>query len=291
MTAAVEPFGPEAARVVAERGFGFLRRARRSPTFAAGAVLTALVVLSAVLAPWISPYSPTAVDPYHILAGFSAAHWLGTDQIGEDELSRILWAGRTDLQVAVLAVLFPSIFGTLLGTLCGYYGGWLDAVVMRIVDVLIAFPFYVLVIGLIFVVGTGTTGIYVAFAGVDWIVYARFIRAATLVVREQDYVAAAKVGGLPDRRILFRHILPNTVAQSVVYVTNDFVLVIVLVTTLGYIGLGVQPPTPDWGSMIATGQNYLSDWRLATLPGIAVVITALGVSLLGDGLADVLRPQ
>ena len=260
MSAATHPGEAEAlVDAPSSGGFGFLRRARRSPSFIAGTILISLIVLSAVLAPWISPYSPNQQNLYHILSGFSSAHWLGTDELGRDELSRMLWAGRTDLRVGVLAVLFPSVFGTLMGTVSGYYGGLVDSIVMRFVDVLIAFPFYVLVIGLIFIVGTGTTGIYVAFAVVDWVVYARTIRAATLIVRESDYVAAAKVGGLPNSKILWRHVLPNTVAQSVVYVMSDIILVIVTIVTLGYLGLGVQPPTPDWGSMIAEGQQFDRD--------------------------------
>ncbi len=267
-------------------------RARHSPTLIIGATITLGLVLVAVLAPLISPYAPDHQDLYHILSGFSSSHLLGTDELGRDELSRLIWAGRTDLRVGILAVIFPFCFGTAMGTLAGYRGGWLDTVVMRAVDVLIAFPFYVLVIGLIFVVGAGTTGIYVAFAVVDWVVYARAVRSTTLVVRESDYVAAARTGGLPQWRILWRHVLPNTITQAVVYLTNDVVLVIVAVVTLGYLGLGVQPPTPDWGSMISEGQEFLTTfWALATLPGIAVLLTGLGLSLLGDGLADVLRPQ
>jgi peptide/nickel transport system permease protein len=267
-------------------------RARHSPTLIVGAVVTLGLVLVAVLAPVVSPYSPDHQDLYNILSGVSAKHLLGTDELGRDELSRLIFAARTDLRVGVLAVVFPFCFGTTVGTLAGYRGGWLDTVVMRAVDVLIAFPFYVLVIGLIFVVGTGTTGIYVAFAVVDWVVYARAVRSSTLVVRESDYVAAAKIGGLPEWRILWRHVLPNTVTQAVVYLTNDVVLVIVAVVTLGYLGLGVQPPTPDWGTMISEGQEFITThWAMATFPGLAVVITGLGFSLLGDGLADVLRPQ
>jgi len=270
----------------------FLDRAGHSPTLIAGTVITLGMVLLAVLAPVVSPYSPNHQDLYNILSGFSTKHLLGTDELGRDELSRLIWAARTDLRVGVLAVIFPFCFGTTVGTLAGYRGGWLDTVVMRAVDVLIAFPFYVLVIGLIFVVGTGTTGIYVAFAVVDWVVYARAVRSTTLVVRESDYVAAAKTGGLPEWRILWRHVLPNTVTQAVVYLTNDVVLVIVAVVTLGYLGLGVQPPTPDWGTMISEGQEFITTyWALATLPGVAVLLTGLGFSLLGDGLADVIRPQ
>jgi peptide/nickel transport system permease protein len=248
--------------------------------------------LLALLAPVISPYAPDHQDLYNILSGFSHKHLLGTDQLGRDELSRLLWAARTDLLVGFVAVIFPFIFGSLLGTLTGYFGGWFDTVVMRVVDVVIAFPFYVFVIGLVFVVGEGTKGIYIAFAVVDWVIYARAVRSTTLVVRESDYVAAARGGGLTNTRILWRHVLPNTITQAVVYVMNDIVLAIVAVVTLGYLGLGIQPPTPDWGSMISDGQPFLTTrWELATLPGIAVALTGLGLSLLGDGLADALRPQ
>lgn len=271
---------------------GFWRRARRSPSLIAGVVITGIIVLVAILAPWISPYSPDHQDLYNILSGFSARHLLGTDQLGRDELSRLLWASRTDLQVGVIAVIFPFCFGTLMGTLTGYFGGWFDAIVMRIVDVVIAFPFYVFVIGLVFVVGEGTKGIYIAFAVVDWVIYARAVRSTTLIVRESDYIAAAKGGGLSHWRVILRHVLPNTITQAVVYVMNDIVLAIVAVVTLGYIGLGIQPPTPDWGTMISDGQPFITThWELATLPGIAVVLVGLGLSLLGDGLADVLRPS
>lgn len=271
---------------------GFWRRARRSPSFIAGVVLTGSIALVAILAPVISPYSPDHQDLYNILAGFSGTHVLGTDQLGRDELSRLFWAARTDLLVGVLAVIFPFCFGSFIGTVTGYFGGWLDAIIMRIVDVVIAFPFYVLVIGLVFVVGEGTKGIFIAYAVVDWVVYARAVRSTTLVVRESDYVAAAKGGGLSTRRVLLRHVLPNTITQAVVYAMNDIVLAIVAVVTLGYLGLGIQPPTPDWGSMISDGQAFLTTrWELATLPGIAVAIAGLGFSLLGDGLADALRPQ
>jgi peptide/nickel transport system permease protein len=282
---------PELASISEPQRNGFWRRARHSPAFITGALITSSLILVAILAPVISPYSPNQQDLYHILSGFSGLHLLGTDQLGRDELSRLFWAGRTDLTVGILAVIFPFCFGTFVGTVTGYFGGWFDAVVMRIVDVVIAFPFYVFVIGLVFVVGEGVKGIFIAYAVVDWVVYARAVRSTTLVVRESDYVAAARGGGLSTRRVLLRHVLPNTITQAVVYVMNDIVLAIVAVVTLGYLGLGIQPPTPDWGTMISDGQPFLTTrWELSTLPGIAVAITALGLSLLGDGLADVLRP-
>ena len=278
--------------LLAARHAGFARRAGRSPTLIAGVVLTGLIVLAAILAPVLSPYDPDHQDLYNILAGVSSKHLLGTDELGRDELSRLLYAARTDLQVGVLAILFPFCFGTLAGTVAGYYGGIVDGVVSRVIDVIIAFPFYVLVIALVFVVGPGTRGIYVAFAVADWIVYARAVRATTLVVREADYVAAARSGGLGNLRVLARHVLPNTITQVIVYAMNDIVLVIVAVVTLGYLGLGIQPPTADWGAMISDGQQFLTTrWTLATIPGLAVALTGLGLSLIGDGLADVLRPR
>jgi peptide/nickel transport system permease protein len=268
------------------------RALRRSPALLVGLTLLFVIVMAAILAPVLSPYSPNQQNLLHILAGPSWAHPLGTDALGRDELSQLLWAARTDLSVGVLAVIFPFCFGTTVGTLAGYYGGWLDAIVMRIVDVVIAFPFYVLVIGLVFIVGTGTHGILIAFAVADWVVYARTVRSTTLVVRESEYVAAAKLGGLSDLRILVGHVLPNTISQAIVYIMSDIVLVIVAIVTLSYLGLGIQPPTPEWGAMIYNGQQFLTtDWALATLPGIAVVLTGLSLSLVGDGLADLLRPQ
>jgi len=267
-------------------------RARRYPALVVGLVLFGLIVLAVILAPVLTPFSPNSQDLSAILQGPSWHHLLGTDELGRDELTRLLYAGRTDLKVGILAVLFPFCFGTIVGTLAGFYGGWLDWVVMRIVDVLVAFPFYVLVIGLVFVLGTGTRGIYIAFGIADWVVYARTVRSTTLIVREAEYVAAARVGGLSDLRILARHVLPNTISQAIVYIMTDIVLVIVAVVTLGYLGLGTQPPTPDWGTMINDGQDFItSHWMLSTLPGIAVAITGLSLSLIGDGLADVLRPR
>lgn len=270
----------------------FLWRARRSPALISGCCLTGMIALAAILAPVIAPYPPNHQDLYNILAGFSRQHPLGTDQLGRDELSRLLWAGRADLKVGVLAIIFPLCFGTVVGTVAGYYRGITDEVVSRIIEVVLAFPFLVLVIGLVFVVGPGTRGIFIAFAIADWIVYARTVRVTTMIVSESDYVAAARAGGLGNVRILWSHVLPNTITQVIVYAMTDIVLVIVVVVTLGYVGLGVQPPAFDWGSMINDGQEFLTTrWQLATFPGIAVVATGLGLSLIGDGLADVLRPQ
>jgi peptide/nickel transport system permease protein len=267
-------------------------RLRAYPSLTFGLALFGLILCAVIFGPLLSSYQPDTQDLTAILQGPSIHHLLGTDELGRDVLTRLLYAGRTDIKVGVIAVLFPFFFGTTMGIISGFYGGKLDWIVMRIVDVLVAFPFYVLVIALVFVVGTGTRGIYIAFAIADWVIYARIVRSATLVVRESEYVAAARVGGLGDRRILSRHVLPNVVTQAIVYSMTDIVLVIVAIVTLGFLGLGVQPPTSDWGTMISDGQQFLTThWMLATIPGIAVVITGLSLSLIGDGLADALRSR
>jgi peptide/nickel transport system permease protein len=285
---------PEAA--VSDQTFGarssYWSRARRSPTFLAGATLTALILTMLLLAPVLTRYGPDQLDLTHLLAGPSSQHWLGTDNLGRDEWSRLLYGGRTDIEVAVLTVCFPFVFGVTLGTFVGYVGGLFDALVMRIVDVVLAFPFYVLIIALVAFIGTGVRGIVIAFALTDWVVYARVTRSATIVSRGQNWVAAASGGGLARWRVLFRHILPNTITQGVVYVMSDIVIVILVVVTLGYLGLGLQPPTPDWGAMISEGQSYVytDQWQVI-IPGAALLLTGIGFSLLGDGLADVLRPE
>jgi peptide/nickel transport system permease protein len=267
-------------------------RAKRSPTFLAGATLTAVILTMLLLAPVLTRYGPDQLDLTHLLAGPSAQHWLGTDNLGRDEWSRLLYGGRTDIEVAVLTVCFPFAFGVTLGTFVGYVGGLFDGLVMRVVDVVLAFPFYVLIIALVAFIGTGVRGIVIAFALTDWVVYARVTRSATIVARGQNWVAAASGGGLARWRVLFRHILPNTITQSVVYVMSDIVIVILVVVTLGYLGLGLQPPTPDWGAMISEGQSYVytDQWQVI-IPGAALLLTGIGFSLLGDGLADVLRPE
>jgi peptide/nickel transport system permease protein len=289
------PAGPApgtAAEALPGRRPSFLARATRTPAFVIGAALTAIVVALALLAPLIGHYSPAQQNLLATLQGPSAAHWLGTDEYGRDVWSRLLYGGRTDLQVGFLAVLIPFTTGSLLGTLCGYFGGWIDMIVMRVADIVLAFPFYVLIIALVFFVGEGTHGIFIAFALTDWVVYARTTRSAALVAVSQDWVAAAEAGGLSRSRVLLRHVLPNTIGQAIVYAMSDIVLVISAVVTLGYLGLGIQPPAADWGAMISDGQNFITTYPwLSVVPGIAMVITGIGLSLLGDGLADVLRPR
>jgi peptide/nickel transport system permease protein len=281
------------ASVEAERSaVGFRARWYRTPNFVAGLAILGTLVAAAVLAPLLTPYDPIQQDLNNNLLGPSPAHWLGTDQLGRDVFSRLIYGARIDLRVGFLAVFFPFCIGTTLGSLAGYYGRWIDTIVMRLVDVVVAFPFYVLVIALVFVLGPGVNSIYIAITMVGWVSYARIIRGEILVAKRQEYVLAARAAGFSDFRIIARHILPNVITQAIVFSMSDIVLSILAIVTLGYLGLGVPPPTPDWGAMIFEGQTFLTTrWELATIPGIAVVITGFGLSLLGDGLADLLRPE
>ena len=271
---------------------GFRARWYRTPPFVAGLAILGTLVAAAVLAPLLTPYDPIQQDLNNNLLGPSSQHWLGTDQLGRDVFSRLIYGARIDLRVGFLAVFFPFCIGTILGSVAGYYGRWIDTIVMRLVDVVVAFPFYVLIIALVFVLGPGVNSIYIAITMVGWVSYARIIRGEILVAKRQEYVLAARAAGFSDFRIIGRHILPNVITQAIVFAMSDIVLSILAIVTLGYLGLGVPPPTPDWGAMIFEGQTFLTTrWELATIPGIAVVITGLGLSLLGDGMADVLRPE
>jgi peptide/nickel transport system permease protein len=271
---------------------GFRKRWYRTPSFVAGVTILGLIVLGALLAPVITQHSPTEQDLLHTLAGPSGTHLLGTDDLGRDVWSRLVYGARTDLRVAFLAVLFPFCIGTAIGLISGYFGGWIDTVTNWLVNIVVAFPFYVLIIALVFALGPGTRSIYIAITLVGWVSYARIVRGEVIVAKRREYVLAARAGGLSTRRILLRHLLPNTITQAIVFAMSDICLDILAIVTLGYLGLGVQPPTPDWGRMIADGQTYLTThWELSTIPGIAIVIAALGLSLLADGLADLLRPE
>jgi peptide/nickel transport system permease protein len=271
---------------------GFRRRWYRSPSFVLGILIVGTIIAVSLAAPLLTSHSPTQQDLNHVLEGPSSKHLLGTDQLGRDEFSRLLYGGRTDLRVAFLAVLFPFCLGTVLGCIAGYYGRFFDTGIMRLVDVVVAIPFYVLIIALVFALGAGARSIYIAITLVGWVSYARILRGEILVAKRQEYILAAQAAGFRDLRIIGRHLLPNVITQAIVFAMSDIVLDILAIVTLGYLGLGIQPPTPDWGGMIADGQAFLTTkWELSTIPGVMVIITALGLSLIGDGLADLLRPE
>jgi peptide/nickel transport system permease protein len=255
---------------------------------AIGATIVGLLILAGLLAGVLAPHDPVKQEIDNTLAApGSPGHLLGTDQLGRDTLSRLLYGARNDILVALAAVALPFVVGTLIGIVAGYRGGWFDSLLVGIVDVIIAFPILVLLIALVFVFGPGVRTIVISVALIDWVVYARLARTSARREAAMEYVMAAQVGGIPTWRILVRHIVPNLISQSIVYAMSDAVLVILFITTLGYLGLGIPPPAPDWGTMIAEAQPYInSEWWLAVIPGVAIIITGLGLSLIADGLAQ-----
>jgi peptide/nickel transport system permease protein len=265
-----------------------LQRIRIAPTLLAGLVLLGVVVLVAIAAPLLTPYDPIEQRfTEAFLPPFSPGHVLGTDNFGRDIWSRIAYSTRLDLQIGLLSVTFPFIFGSLIGIATGYLGGKLDTLLMRIVDVLMAFPFLILVIAIMSILGPGLTNLYIAVGAVGWIPYARITRGETLATRNLEYVLAARTIGCTSGRIMLRHILPNVIAPALIYVFTGMVLAILTGATLSFLGLGPQPPTPEWGAMIAEGRQFLLlAWWMTTLPGLALLVVGVALSLIGDGLAE-----
>jgi peptide/nickel transport system permease protein len=251
-----------------------------------GSSILAVIVLAGIFAPWLTPYDPFAQDLTQFLLPPSWAHPFGTDMVGRDVLARVLYGIRIDLEIGFLATYVPMTYGVMLGALAGYFGGYFDTVLMRLLDIAVAFPFLVLIIVIIAILGPGIHNIYIAVFLVAWTMYARLARAEMLVERGKDYVLAARTLGYPTSRVIFRHALPNIINSSIVFSMADFVLNILLVSGLSFLGLGVQPPLPEWGAMVAEGRDFIFDaWWISTLPGLAIVITGAGLSLIGDGLA------
>jgi peptide/nickel transport system permease protein len=266
------------------------RRRRIGPTAILGPAILVLFLACAIVPDRIAPYSPTGFDFSALLQPPSRAHPFGTDNFGRDILSRTIWAARVDLQIAVFSTLFAAVFGTLVGCLVGYIGGWPDAIFRRVVDVFITIPFIVLVIAIIAVLGPGLVNMYIAIGAVNWIIYARLMRAEIQGQARLDYAAAGRVMGYVATRIVLRHLLPNAIAPIFVYWMTDMALAILLGSSLGYLGLGAQPPTAEWGVLIADGKNFMTTaWWMSIFPGIAIVLAGTGFSLLGDTLAIWLR--
>lgn len=256
-----------------------------------GCIIIGAIVLMALCAPLLTSHDPTKQDLLNTLQGPSADHLLGTDNLGRDLFARLLYGARIDLFLASIAVVIPFILGSVLGAACGYFGGWLDMVIMRVADIFVAFPFYVLVISLVFILGNGIGSIVIAISLVSWVAYARIIRAEALVLSSTNFMDALHVSGLGKLRIIFRHLLPNVISQAIIYAMSDIVANIGVIVTLSYFGLGIVPPTPDWGNMMSEGQSFFTGgyYRLMLIPAVAVIVTSYGLSLVGDGLASTLR--
>lgn len=273
---------------------GRRRFARRYVSLIAGAAILGSIIAATLAAPFLTGYDPNTIDPLHPLAHpLTGGHLLGTDQYGRDVFARMLFGGRLDLLIAFGATSVTLVCGTVIGLISGYFGGVLDTVIMRVVDLFFAFPFFVLVIAIVAMLGPSVINMFVAIWLTSWISYARITRGHTLVAKSQEYVLAAKALGYRHRRVMLRHILPNVVSFVIIFAMVDAVGNVGLGAALGFLGLGAKPPSPEWGVMISDGQSFIltGAWWLSTLPGVAIVLVGVGFSLLGDGLADVLRPS
>jgi peptide/nickel transport system permease protein len=265
-------------------------RLRLPASLVVGAAIVAAWIAVALLGPAFVSHDPIAVDLAHALRPPSAEFPLGTDSFGRDVLTRLIYGARVDLQMAFFGVVGPFLIGSAIGLLAGNFGGVADAVLMRILDVTVSFPYFVLVIAIVAVLEPGLTSYYISLTLVNWVSYARLVRSEVIVLRQADFVLAARTIGVGEIRVMSHHLLPNAISPAVVFVFTDAVLTIVLGSSLGFLGLGVQPPRAEWGVMIAEGQLYLATaWWIAVFPGIAISLLALGFSLVADGLAKLLH--
>ncbi len=271
---------------------GWLRM-RRNHLAVIGLSITVLLLLVAAFAPLLAPHDPITQDLQNrLMPPLSAGHLLGTDDFGRDILSRIIYGSRITLTIIVLFTATAPVFGLLVGTIAGYFGGWTDEILMRITDIFLAFPKLILALALVAVLGPGFQNAVLAIAITSWSPYARVARAETLTVRSSDYIAAIRLQGAPSLRIILGHVIPMCLPSVIIRATLDMAGVILIAAGLGFLGLGVQPPMPEWGQMISAGRKYLFEqWWVATMPGLAIFIVSLGFNLLGDGLRDVLDPR
>ena len=265
---------------------------RRNPMAMAGLVVAALLVLLALAAPLLATHEPGVQDLRARLQPSSAAHWLGTDELGRDVYSRLLFGGRVTLGMVVSIVLLVAPFGLLVGCIAGYAGGLLDRIMMRVTDVFLAFPQLILALAFVAALKPGITSTVLAIALTAWPPYARLARAETLAYRQTDFVAAIRLTGASPARIVLRHIVPLCLQSLVVRVTLDMSTIILTAAGLGFLGLGAQPPSPEWGAMIASARRFiLEQWWVPVAPGAAIFAASLAFNLLGDGLRDVLDPK
>jgi peptide/nickel transport system permease protein len=268
------------------------RRFARRPLAIFGLAVALAFVLAAILAPWVAPYQAGATDFNAVLAHSSGRHLLGTDELGRDVLSRIIWGARASIEAGVLATLLAMAVAVPIGIVAGYYRGWVDAVIARLTDVLLAFPFLIVAVGLAAILGPSLTNATIALGIGAAPALIRVARGEALALREEDYVRAAVANGASDARILARHVLPNMLSTLIVQATVAIPTAIIGEAVLSFLGLGVQPPTPSWGVMLADAQSYLAQApRLAVYPGVAIFLCSLSFNLLGDGLRDILDPR
>lgn len=271
---------------------GFWHYFRRNRLAVLGALVVVAIFSVAVLASLLAPYDPGAIEVAAKLRGPSAAHWLGTDQLGRDVLSRMLYGSRISLSVGFIAVFISLVIGVVIGAVAGFYGGAIDSALMRFVDIMMCFPAFFLILTIVALLGPNIWNVMVVIGATSWMGTARFVRAEFLSLRGRDYVVAARALGAGDRRIIFRHMLPNSLAPVFVTATLDVATAILVEAGLSFLGFGVQPPAPSWGNILTEGRLYIFDaWWLTIFPGAAILLTVLAFNLFGEGLRDALDPR
>jgi len=276
----------------AGRMYRVLTAMLRNPLTVVGAIIILVLLLTALLAPWIAPYSPTRQNLGERLLAPSGAHWMGTDELGRDILSRVIWGSQITLTIVALVALISAPLGLLVGAIAGYFGGWADRVLMGITDIFLSMPKLILALAFVAALGPGINNAIIAIAITSWPAYARIARAETLTIRNAEFIAAVRLQGASPVRVIVRHVLPLCTSSMIVRVTLDMAGVILTAAGLGFIGLGAQPPLPEWGAMISRGRTFILDqWWVATMPGFAIILVSLGFCFLGDGLRDVLDPK
>lgn len=292
----IQPLALGIETQTAERGRGhgtrrFFRRLFRRPAALAGGVVLLLVILTAIFAPLLAPYDPDAISA-NLRQAPSISHPFGTDELGRDVLSRIIYGARVSLRVGLISIGIALVVGTMIGITAGYWGGWLDSFVMRLMDVMLAFPGFLLAIAIVAILGPSLFNVMIA-VGIESIpIYARTARGSVLGMKEDEYMIGARAIGASHLRILSRYVLPNIIAPLIVLATIGVGFAILAAAGLSYLGLGAQPPTPEWGAMLSSARSFLRDsWWMATFPGVAIMIVVLALNLFGDGLRDVLDPR
>lgn len=269
-----------------------LRRLRRNRLAMASGGIVSLITLAAILAPLIAPFDPIKVDSSVTLRPPDSEHLFGTDHLGRDVLTRVVYGGQLSLRIGLISVGISLTLGLILGLLAGYYGGWTDMIVMRLMDILLAFPGILLALAVIAILGTGLTNVMLA-VGISYVPhYTRVVRAGVLATKSSVFVESARVAGCGDARIMVKHILPNVLTSVIVIATLGVATAILIAAALSFLGLGVQPPTAEWGAMVSAGREYLrNNWWISTFPGLTIMVTVLAINLLGDGLREALDPR
>jgi peptide/nickel transport system permease protein len=269
-----------------------LRRFSQNKLSMAGAVTVLFLICLSLLAPVISPYDPTTIDVYNVLSPPSTTHLLGTDELGRDLLSRIIWGSRVSLKVGFVAVGIALIIGSIIGAVAGFYGGKIDAILMRLVDIMLAFPTFFLILAVIAILEPSIFTIMAVIGITSWMDVARLVRAEFLSLRERDFVDAARAIGISNKRLMFKHILPNALSPVFVAATFGVAGAILIESGLSFLGLGVQPPDPSWGNILTSGKDNIEvAWWLSLFPGLAILVTVLSYNLVGEGLRDALDPR